>query len=175
MAPQLDKDAILQALGVAGFPSEAAASVNDAEALDDKAQKLGIQTKTAMSGEKPKDEGKKPEPTVAEQVAEALKSVDFKTIFAEAVNEAIDAKLKPLAESVTAAQAKADEAEAAAKRASEGLTEVKALAAGDKKVDGKKEADPTEEQEKQLQDTAKKVSGAAEKVSAFGTAVYTRG
>lgn len=168
-------NSILAALGNAGFPDEAAQIIDAAKSLDDKAQDEGVETKTME---------------IDKVVAETIKGLDWKSLIAPIVEEVaadatkktvetvvnsalsqINSSIEEISKRVDAAQKTAD---ASIERAESILNAAKTQQAAPV-AEGRVEVEMNAQHRGAINSTAAKLEGASRVVSAFGTAVFSRG
>jgi hypothetical protein len=168
-------NSILAALGNAGFPDEAAQIIEAAKSLDEKAQDEGVETKTME---------------IDKVVAETIKGLDWKSLIAPIVEDvAAEAAKKTVESAVNSAisqlTSSIDEiskrVEAAQKTADASIERTESILNAAKTQQaivsdtGHVEIEMNAQHRGAISNTAAKLDGASRAVSAFGTAVFSRG
>lgn len=167
-------NSILAALGNAGFPEEAARIVDAAKSLDDKAQDEGVETKTM---------------DIDKVVAETIRGLDWKSLIAPVVEEvaaqatkktvedAVNAALVQINSSIEEIGKRVDLAQKTADALSERTDSILNAAKTQQAPapQGRVEVEMTTQHRGAINNTAAKLEGASRAVSAFGTAIFSRG
>jgi hypothetical protein len=167
-------NSILAALGNAGFPEEAARIVDAAKSLDEKAQDEGVETKTM---------------DIDKVIAETIKGLDWKSLIApivedvaaqstkKTVEDALNAALAQINGSIEEISKRVDLAQKTADALSE-RTDSILNAAKTQQVpapSGRVDVEMNAQHKSAINNTAAKLEGASRAVSAFGTAIFSRG